>query len=569
MKKKVVIGILSAVLSVGLFGNGTAAVVQAEETRTLQKPVIERDMTMEAGQKVTWDTIYYGYYPQTEIVSEVSQCGSAKKQTWSLESDYEIAPEVYEKLEKAKYTAQGDTIVDGVKYRRVGTENRTYAASRNEMANYYFWASSIKYHYFRYEPIRWRVLDTADGKALLLSDQVLDGKRYHEEQKEVTWQNSTLRSWLNGYEKNEKQNFIDCAFREEEQKALVTTSLTNEGNLHYATVGGADTKDKVFLLSENEVYATRNALNYGFINDYTDPVGRDEARRCKSSTYAKSLGVWSNHEEEFAGNCIWWLRSPGQFQNFAAYVCNYGFIRNYGDRVNSGRMGVRPAIILNLTEDVWKYAGTICSDGTNVQEKGPACDVFADQKLDDGNANGKPASKPVKTIQLSTAASTKVAAGCQVQLKATISPSNATNKKVSWKSSNRTYATVDAQGVVKTKQAGKGKTVTITATAKDGSGKKDTIRIQIMKHKVKSVKLSGPKTLKRGKSSQLKVKVTTNGKNANKKVRYTSSNTKVARVSTSGKVTIMKGAKKGTTVKITAMSLDGTKIKSTIKIKVG
>ena len=41
------------------------------------------------------------------------------------------------------------------------------------------------------------------------------------------------------------------------------------------------------------------------------------------------------------------------------------------------------------------------------------------------------------------------------------------------------YATVNSKGVVTTKKAGKGKTVKITATATDGSGKKATIKIKI------------------------------------------------------------------------------------------
>lgn len=43
----------------------------------------------------------------------------------------------------------------------------------------------------------------------------------------------------------------------------------------------------------------------------------------------------------------------------------------------------------------------------------------------------------------------------------------------------KTYATVNSKGVVKTKKAGKGKTVKITAQATDGTGKKATVKIKI------------------------------------------------------------------------------------------
>lgn len=64
-------------------------------------------------------------------------------------------------------------------------------------------------------------------------------------------------------------------------------------------------------------------------------------------------------------------------------------------------------------------------------------------------------------------------------LKVKITPSNATKKSVTWKSSNKKYATVSSKGKVKAKKAGKGKTVKITAVAKDGSKKKATVKITI------------------------------------------------------------------------------------------
>ena len=84
-------------------------------------------------------------------------------------------------------------------------------------------------------------------------------------------------------------------------------------------------------------------------------------------------------------------------------------------------------------------------------------------------------------IKLS-AVSKKIAAGKKVQLKTEVFPANAANKAVTYKTSNKKYATVSATGKVTLKKAGAGKTVTITATAKDGSGKKAAYKISIMKN---------------------------------------------------------------------------------------
>jgi len=70
--------------------------------------------------------------------------------------------------------------------------------------------------------------------------------------------------------------------------------------------------------------------------------------------------------------------------------------------------------------------------------------------------------------------------GKKYTLKAKVSPSNATNKAVTYKSSNTKYATVSSKGVIKAKRAGRGKTVTITVTAKDGSKVKAKCKVKIV-----------------------------------------------------------------------------------------
>ena len=177
--------------------------------------------------------------------------------------------------------------------------------------------------------------------------------------------------------------------------------------------------------------------------------------------------------------------------------------------------------------------------------------------------------KKVNVTKISLSTTTKtVQAGKKATVKAAIAPTNATNKAITWTSSNTKYATVNSKGVVTTKKAGIGKTVTITAKAKDGSGKKSSIKIKIVKNvKVSKIKLkASSKTVKAGKKVTVKAAITPVNA-TNKKVTWTSSNKDYATVNSKGVVTTKK-AGKGKTVKITAKAKDGSGKKATIKIKI-
>ena len=84
---------------------------------------------------------------------------------------------------------------------------------------------------------------------------------------------------------------------------------------------------------------------------------------------------------------------------------------------------------------------------------------------------------PVTKVKLNKTKST-MTIGKKQTLKATVTPKKASSKAVVWKSSNKKVATVTSKGVVKAKKAG---TVTITATAKDGSGKKASCKVTVKK----------------------------------------------------------------------------------------
>ncbi len=174
----------------------------------------------------------------------------------------------------------------------------------------------------------------------------------------------------------------------------------------------------------------------------------------------------------------------------------------------------------------------------------------------------------VKKITLKSSGKA-IAAGKKATVAATVATTGKTaNKTLKWSSSNTKYASVSSKGLVTTKKAGAGKTVTITAAATDGSGKKASVQIKIVKDSVKKITLKcSKKTVAAGKKATIKAKVTTTGKTASKSLAWSTSNKKYATVNSKGVVTTKK-AGKGKTVTIKAVSTDGTNKKASVKIKI-
>ncbi len=159
------------------------------------------------------------------------------------------------------------------------------------------------------------------------------------------------------------------------------------------------------------------------------------------------------------------------------------------------------------------------------------------------------------------------------RLKTQILPSNASNKKLIWTSSNAKVATVDSKGNITGKSNG---VVKITAKATDGTNKKVSTTITVVT-KMKSVKLSLKSKsayctalneyavyMKKGSKCTLETEIKP-ATTSNKTLEWSSSNPKVATVSSDGKVQTV-GV--GVTL-ITAKSIDGSNEKDTFTIYVG
>lgn len=169
--------------------------------------------------------------------------------------------------------------------------------------------------------------------------------------------------------------------------------------------------------------------------------------------------------------------------------------------------------------------------------------------------------QPVKEIRISKNV-LAVQKGKTVNIKATVKPKNASNKKLKYKTSNKKIATVNSKGKVKGIKNG---TVTITVTAADGSKKKATCKVGVYTAKIKKATVSpSKKTLNVGQTVTLKTKIKSPSKGAVNLFTWTSSNKKVASVDAKGKVKALKAG----TATIIGTAADGSKKKVTCKITV-
>ncbi len=153
------------------------------------------------------------------------------------------------------------------------------------------------------EKIEWTVLTTEADRVLLISKYVLDWRKYCDSEVEISWETSTIRTWLN-------ETFKNKAFTSDEQKGIVVLT------------------DSVFLLSKDQEqkYFTSNLKG-----------------QCNPTEYASAQ---SNGKCSVDKKCGWWLRGLQKNDNIIAINEN-GVICSYKDVKTDSCYGVRPVIWVN------------------------------------------------------------------------------------------------------------------------------------------------------------------------------------------------------------------------------
>ena len=173
------------------------------------------------------------------------------------------------------------------------------------------------------EPIEWIVLDVnkSSRQLFLITRYGIESAKYNNKEASVTWDNCTLRSWLNN-------TFFYDAFSSAEQQSILTTNVGASKNPNYPGKDpGKDTSDKLFILSapEADYYLTKSNM-----------------RKTPATDAAVSHGVQNYTEDN--GCCWWWMRNPGFYHNRAVHAYISGEWNYDGIAVNCSTLAVRPVM---------------------------------------------------------------------------------------------------------------------------------------------------------------------------------------------------------------------------------
>ena len=160
------------------------------------------------------------------------------------------------------------------------------------------------------EMIEWIVLDEQEGSILVISRYGLEAQAFNSDSDEVYWENSSLRSWLNG-------RFPDNAFSREAPSDVLQTTLINykyppqedeNEDVNELILEEYETRDRLFLLSTQE------------LEQY---FPEEASRICEATYYAIENGVAASADN----TCSWWLRSAGNGRDMFEFVWNqYGTV---------------------------------------------------------------------------------------------------------------------------------------------------------------------------------------------------------------------------------------------------
>ncbi len=192
-----------------------------------------------------------------------------------------------------------------------------------------------------FDKYEWRVLDIQNNKALIITEDIIEQRVYHDAYKDITWAECSLRKYLN----NEFYN----QFTEADKSRIIPVLNKNPDNQWYGSKGGADTRDSIFLLSLEEV----TCQYFGDSSSKLHNPGKNQRYWFQRKDENNSKRIAINKNDKWCH--WWWLRSPGRVNVKAVYIHPDGNIGIQGNNILKGniaegkcRGGVRPALWLKF-----------------------------------------------------------------------------------------------------------------------------------------------------------------------------------------------------------------------------
>lgn len=181
-------------------------------------------------------------------------------------------------------------------------------------------------------PLNWILLFKTGTRALLLSERCVDWDFYDGSgpllgpAPDTTWETCDIRRNLN-------QTFYHKAFHPRVQKMILTSHIRTGDSSGHTALGGKDTRDKLFLLSRED------------IDCYIGTLGDRSVLRA-DIVMADKLGDAVDLDVEPQ---VWWLRSPGEEQSKVACVEWDGSINENGYDSSCDEVGIRPAMWVDFS----------------------------------------------------------------------------------------------------------------------------------------------------------------------------------------------------------------------------
>jgi len=192
----------------------------------------------------------------------------------------------------------------------------------------------------RFGEYDWLVLEKQNGKALIISEQIIEKRGYHPTKTEITWAECELRSYLN--------NKFYNSFSESDKAQIRLTKVINTPQTWHGTDSGADTDDYIFLLSMDEVVK--------YFGDSGDWAAR-------KGWWASLEGLWLGNgfgqiffdqyniariaKDTNGASTSWRTRSLGRLSIYTIIVDQSGACNITGWSGQSDE-GIRPAMWVNI-----------------------------------------------------------------------------------------------------------------------------------------------------------------------------------------------------------------------------